>query len=375
MIVPFFDLKSQLVEYKPAIMGAIENVIDSGTYIGGPEIEKFENEFSTLVDSKHVIGVANGLDAIRIILESLNIGPGDEVIVPGFSFYATWLAVMQVGATPIFVDVRKSDAALDERLIRDKISSRTRALIVVHLYGIPADLSKIKKIADEHGIFLVEDAAQAHGAKRDSIIVGSAGAAAAFSFYPTKNLGALGDAGAISTNLDEINKLSRSFRSYGQGESKYEHVNLGWNSRLDPIQASVLSVHIEKLAQFTSRRREIAERYLKILGEYQSYVVGPNTIADSVWHHFVLRVKNRPEVITKLKNSGVGSDIHYPYFAGNVQPVSDYLLKAGGAIVGELPNAKILSESVLSLPIGPWMSDSQIKHVEQSLNALKHEIF
>lgn len=362
MIVPFFDLKKQLDSYREELHEALDQTLDGGYFIGGKALETFEDNFASFVGVKNCVGVGNGLDALRIVLEYWKIGPGDEVIVPSFSFYATWLAVMQVGATPVFVDVELSSANINPEGIEEAVTSKTKAVIAVHLYGQPANVTAINEIAKRHNLKVLEDSAQAHGAELAGKKAGSLGDASGFSFYPTKNLGALGDAGAITTNDDGLAGFAKSRRSYGVGKTKYEHIDFGWNSRLDSLQAAFLQIHLDKLPGWTSRRREIAGRYLEALGPKKSSVIGPENVNESVWHHFVLRTNGREAAQRILLDLGVSTDIHYPYFANSLQPLTTYL-GGLGAGMSQNPVGKELANSIISLPMGPWMDESQIDKV------------
>lgn len=368
--VPFFDLRAQVQGYRREFHAALDDVLDSGYFIGGGAVEQFERAWAARVGATHGVGVGNGLDAIRLILEGYGIGPGDEVIVPAFTYYASWLAVQQVGATLVPVDVELSTAGIDASTVAAAITSATRAILVVHLYGIPADLTALRRLAADHGLKLIEDAAQAHGAARDGLTVGSAGDAAAFSFYPTKNLGALGDAGGVTTDDAELAARIRSRRSYGQGSQKYEHVDTGWNSRLDPLQAAFLSVHLAELDVFTARRREIAAAYWDALGEGADLAVGPRDVADSVWHHFVLRAADRAALRSALAEAGVGTDVHYPYSIRDIRPIEPLVRYPDLS----LARAETLGREVVSLPMGPWMTDAQVSHVAEALRRLPREL-
>jgi dTDP-3-amino-3,4,6-trideoxy-alpha-D-glucose transaminase len=362
LIVPFFDLKKQLLLYREELHQALDETLDGGYFIGGEALGSFEQNFASFVGINHCVGVGNGLDALRIVLEYWKIGPGDEVIVPSFSFYATWLAVMQVGATPVFVDVELSSANINPDGIEEAITPKTKAIIAVHLYGQPARMTEISEIAKRHSLKVLEDSAQAHGAELIGRMTGSLGDASGFSFYPTKNLGALGDAGAITTHDGGLAEFAKSRRSYGVGKTKYEHIDFGWNSRLDSLQAAFLKLQLRKLPDWTSRRRQIAGRYFEALGERAGSVVGPLDVQKSVWHHFVLRTNNRALAQDAFASFGIGTDIHYPYFANSTKPVMDFLASCSSN-PGRNPVGQILSESIISLPMGPWMGDEQIQQV------------
>ncbi|HEY8913978.1 DegT/DnrJ/EryC1/StrS family aminotransferase [Lacisediminihabitans sp.] len=366
-IVPFFDLGQAIRPERAALHRALDEVIDSGYFIGGALTNRFESEFADFVGAEHCIGTGNGLDAIRLILEAYDIGVGDEVIVPAFTFYATWLGVTQTGATPVPVEVFGHSANIDPGDIERAITPRTKAIIAVHLYGQAADLRAVRAVADAHGLVVVEDAAQSHGAMSTAGMTGSAGDAAAFSFYPTKNLGALGDAGAVTTSDPEIARRVTSRRSYGQGSSKYDHVDTGWNSRLDPLQATFLSLHLANLDTWTARRRSIASTYLEALGPGRSAgVVGPVDVSGSVWHHFVLRAQARAELQAFLSERGVTTDAHYPYSVHELAPMR--ALMSEDSLAQSFPVAEALSRQVTSLPMGPWMNDAQVAQVAAALH-------
>jgi dTDP-4-amino-4,6-dideoxygalactose transaminase len=372
-IVPFFDLGRTIKAESKELHEALDRVIDSGFFIGGPSVERFEQQFATYVGSKHCIGVANGLDAIRLILEAYEIGPGDEVIVPAFTYYATWLAVIQTGATLVPVDVIANTANIDPDLVEEAITPKTRAIIAVHLFGQGADMLPLTELAKKHGIYLFEDAAQGHGAETTAGRAGSASHAAAFSFYPTKNLGALGDAGAVTTDDPEIAARIVSRRSYGQGKSKYEHVDTGWNSRLDPLQAEFLTIHLSKLDSWTEKRRNIAAKYIDALGKdrYES-IIGTHSPKESVWHHFVLRAQDRASLRDYLLSNGVSTDIHYPYYLKNISTLTRHITNS--SLGQRTLAAKKLGAEVLSLPIGPWMEVDEVERVTSALSRIPKKL-
>jgi len=260
---------------------------------------------------------------------------------------------------------------LDPDLIRASLSDRTKAIVPVHLYGRPADMAEVRAIADEFDLLVIEDAAQAHGARTVGGHVGSLGHAAAFSFYPTKNLGALGDAGCVTTSDEAIAERIRSRRSYGQGANKYEHVDTGWNSRLDPFQASVLSLQLNRLDEWNERRRAIAARYATALGEGAG-MLGSGDPESSVWHHVVLRATDRPELQRYLSQAGIATDVHYPYWIGTVAPMQQFLRSPMHE--REFPCAAALASEVTSLPIGPWMTDDQVDIVVAALELLPEKM-
>lgn len=369
--VPFFDLGALVARSLDEIEGAIGKVLRSGQFIGGPAVEQFEVQFADYLGVRHCVGVGNGLDALRLALEAKKIGSGDEVIVPAFTFYATLLSVMQTGATPVSVDVLEHSANIDPVAIEAAITERTRAIVVVHLYGQSADMPTILEIAAKHNLNVFEDTAQSHGAASEAGLAGAVGLAGAFSFYPTKNLGAFGDAGAVVTSDDDLAAIVRSRRSYGQGATKYDHVDSGWNSRLDPIQAAVLSVNLTHLDEWNARRRSIAQAYLIALGNRAFAVVGPHDTSRSVWHHFVLRARDRSGLREFLALRGVATDVHYPYAAYGLEPVKRHIAKTHTPVSNSVvahPVADSLSREVTSLPMGPWMTDAQVEAVVDALS-------
>jgi dTDP-4-amino-4,6-dideoxygalactose transaminase len=370
--VPFFDLGANERRLRDRLHASLDEVLEGGYFVGGPIVEAFETRFAQHVGSGFCAGVGNGLDAIRLILEAYGIGPGDEVIVPAFTYYATWLGVMQTGARIVPVDVEYDTANLDSALVEAAITPRTRAILAVHLFGRPARVEALRPIADRNSLLLIEDAAQAHGALTTLGMTGSVGDAAAFSFYPTKNLGALGDAGAVTTSDARVNARIRSRRSYGQGAAKYQHVDTGWNSRLDPLQAAFLSVHLEYLEEWTVARRSIAEQYVDALGDAAEVIIGASDLPGSVWHHVVVRATRREEFRAHLLARGIHTDVHYPYAIGDVEPARRGV--AEGASADGFPVAERLSRVVTSLPVGPWMMKEQVAQVASALASVPREL-
>lgn len=368
--VPFFDLRAQVSSYRDELHAALDRVVDGGYFVGGTNVSDFESAWAAYCGTAECVGVGNGLDAIRLILEGYGIGPGDEVVVPGFTYYASWLGVQQVGATLVPVDCDLVTAAIDPARVEAAITPATRAILAVHLFGIPADMAALRAIADAAGILLIEDAAQAHGARTTNGKVGSAGDAAAFSFYPTKNLGALGDAGGVTTDEPTVAARIRSRRSYGQGREKYEHVDTGWNSRLDALQAAFLSLHLERLDEWTARRRTIAAAYADALADVRSATVAPPSIDDSVWHHFVVRAADRPALRAELAAAGVSTDVHYPYSIRDIEPLRPLVRY----VDQDLSRSAQLGAQVVSMPMGPWMTDAQVDHVAEALRTLDRRL-
>jgi dTDP-4-amino-4,6-dideoxygalactose transaminase len=311
MKVPFLDLRAAYLELKPEIDAAIARVLDSGWYILGPEVEAFEVEWAEYCGASHAVGVGNGLDALTLALRALEIGPGDEVIVPSNTYIATWLAVSAVGATPVPVEPDEGTYNINPALIPAAITPRTKALLPVHLYGQPADLDPILAIARQHNLAVVEDAAQAHGARYKGQRIGAHGDVVCWSFYPGKNLGVLGDAGAITTNRADLADRIRVLRNYGSRE-KYVNEVQGVNSRLDPLQAAVLLVKLKVLDEWNDRRRNIATLYNQgLAGSGMSLPYVPKW-ADPVWHLYVIRTPGRVALQVRLTEAGIGTMIHYP---------------------------------------------------------------
>jgi dTDP-4-amino-4,6-dideoxygalactose transaminase len=360
--VPFLDLKWQYEELRSQIDHAIGRVLESGCYIGGPEVEAFESEFAEYCSCTHVVGVANGLDAIHLALRALEVGAGDEVIVPSNTFIATWLAVTQCGATPVPVEPDVRTFNIDPLKIEEKITDKTKAIIAVHLYGQPSSLDEILKIGKKYNIRILEDAAQAHGARYKGKRIGAHGDVVTWSFYPGKNLGAMGDGGAISTNCSDTAEKIKVLRNYGSS-IKYVHEKIGYNSRLDPVQAAVLRVKLRFLDEWNAKRKEVADKYLSGLSERNFLLPTVPEWADPVWHLFVIQCKDRTLLQQKLSSKGVQTLIHYPtppHMQGAYK--AQYL---GGSEA--FPVAEELAESVLSLPIGPHLSDDQVLHVINTL--------
>lgn len=350
MKVPFLDLGAAYLELKPDIDAAIARVLDSGWYILGPEIEAFEAEYAAYCEAGHAIGLANGLDALHLALLAMGVGPGDEVIVPSNTYIATWLAVSQCGATPVPVEPVEATYNIDPARIEAAITQRTKVILPVHLYGQPADLDPIITIARQHGLRVLEDGAQAHGARYKGRRIGAHGDAVAWSFYPGKNLGALGDGGAVTTNDPELADRIRVLRNYGS-RVKYVNEVKGFNSRLDPIQAAVLRVKLRVLDEWNARRRGIAQRYLE--GLTGSGLVLPQVPewAEPVWHLFVVRHLERDALVKRLNAAGVGTLIHYP-----VPPHLQAAYAEMGFGVGAFPVAESMAGKVLSLPMGAQMA-------------------
>ncbi len=358
MKVPFLDLGAPYRELQEEMDAAARHVLQSGWYVLGGEVESFEDEFADYCEAKHCVGVANGLDALHIILRAMNIGPGDEVIVPANTYIATWLAVSYAGATPMPVEPDERTYNLDPARTRDAFTPRTKAIIAVHLYGQPAEMDALNEIAAPHGIKVIEDAAQAHGARYKGRRTGALGDAAAFSFYPGKNLGALGDGGAIVTDDAQLADASRVLRNYGS-HVKYYNERKGFNSRLDELQAALLRVKLPKLDEWNARRQRIVERYQQGLADVPGLLLpyAPKHI-DPVWHLFVVRHLERDALQKHLTAAGVGTLIHYPLPPHLQQAYAEMSFKRGS-----FPLSERMAEEVLSLPVGPHLSFAESDYV------------
>jgi dTDP-4-amino-4,6-dideoxygalactose transaminase len=344
--VPFLDIAATHSEIRDELNAALARVVDSGRFILGPEGEGFEQEFAAYCEVEHCVAVGNGLDALRILLISLGIGQGDEVIVPVHTFIATWLAVSSTGATPIGVEPQEGTYTLDPSLIERAISPRTRAILPVHLYGMPADMDAIRAIASQHGLLLLEDAAQAHGARYKGRRVGSLGQAAAFSFYPGKNLGAMGDGGAITTHDARLADAARTLRNYGS-RVKYVHERQGMNSRLDEIQAAILRAKLPHLDRWNRKREELAAVYLGQLVDCGLGLPRIPAYAEPVWHLFVVRSPDRDRMRRYLEAQGIETAVHYPL------PPHLQAAYRGSEAQGTYPVSERIAREVVSLPIGP----------------------
>lgn len=353
-MIPFLDLRSINLRQRQEFHQALDRVLDSGWLILGEETRAFEAEFAAYCGAKHAVGVANGLEALHLVLRAWGIGPGDEVIVPSNTYIATWLAVSYTGATPVPVEPIEATCNIDPARVEAAITPRTRAIIAVHLYGQTADMAALMPIAERHGLKVLEDAAQAHGARQHGRRAGTLGHAAGFSFYPGKNLGALGDAGAVTTDDATLADQLRVLRNYGS-KVKYHNEVIGYNSRLDELQSAFLRAKLPLLDADNARRREIAGIYDRELAGIPGLMLP--TIApgcEPVWHLYVVRHARRDALAQALAAAGVGTVIHYP-IAAHEQPAYREL----GIEKGAFPIAERLHAEVLSLPIGPTMSCDQ----------------
>jgi dTDP-4-amino-4,6-dideoxygalactose transaminase len=358
--IPFYNIGKLNEAIRVNLDYAYNRVMDSGLFILGPELEAFEVEFAKYCQVRNCIGVGNGLEALRLLLKAYEIGPGDEVVVPSNTFIATWLAVTECGAVPVPVEPDPLTHNIDPSRIDCVITKRTRAIIPVHLYGQTADMDPIKTIAERQGLVVIEDAAQAHGARYKGRRAGSLGHAAATSFYPGKNLGAFGDAGAVLTNDNSIAERIRQFRNYGS-KIKYEHRILGCNSRLDELQAAFLRVKIGLLDKWNELRRVVAEQYSTFLARAGLILPAVPEYAEPVWHLYVIRSEKRNDLQKHLKEQGVATMIHYPIPPHRQSCYKSFYKNS------KYPIADSLASEVLSLPIYPLLEPDEIKMVADAV--------
>jgi dTDP-4-amino-4,6-dideoxygalactose transaminase len=363
--VPFLDVAAGYRELREQVDAAYARVMDSGRYVLGGEVEAFEREFALMCEARHAIGVGNGLDALTIALRAHEIGPGDEVIVPAHTFIATWLSVASCGASVVPVDVDPLTLLIDPEAAAAAVSERTAAVVPVHLYGRPADMDAIGTLAELHRVLIVEDAAQAHGARFADRAVGSLGHAAAFSFYPAKNLGAFGDAGALTTDDDAIALRARRLRNYGSG-TRYVHEEAGVNSRLDPLQAAFLRVKLSALDRWNARRVSVAETYLASLADVPELTLpaAADATVRPVWHLFCVRHPRRDELVKHLESRGVETLVHYPVPPHLSEAFADLAMRAGS-----FPVTEAAADSLISLPIGPHLDDADVEVVVEAVRS------
>jgi dTDP-4-amino-4,6-dideoxygalactose transaminase len=361
--IPLVDLTGAYAELRDEIDAAVSGVLASGWYIGGPELHAFEQDFAAYCDAAHCVGVASGLDALHLALRALGVEAGDEVIVSSNSFIATLLAVSMVGATPVLVEPDPRTNNLDPARIEAAITPRTRVVLPTHLYGQAADLDPILDVVRRHGLKLIEDGAQAHGARYKGKRIGGHGDAVTWSFYPTKNLGAMGDGGAVTTNDPAVAERIRMLGNYGS-TVRYVNETRGTNSRLDPMQAAILRVKLRYLDSWNDRRRAIADFYAEALAGSLVEVPHVPNWSEPVWHLYVVRTQNRAELQAQLEKAGVQTLIHYPIPPHLQQAYADM-----GHARGDFPIAETLADEVLSLPIGPHMTMDQARQV---VDAIKH---
>ena len=391
MNIPLLNLKRQYTYLKDEIEKVISNILESGAYINGPYTKELESKLAKYLDVKHVIGVANGTDALVIALEALGIKDGDEVITTPFTFFATAEAISVVGAKPVFVDVSLDDFNIDVNKIEEAITERTKAIMPVHIFGTPADMDKINEIAKKYNLYVIEDACQAIGAKYRDKMVGELGDVACFSFFPTKNLGTYGDGGLITTNSDEIAAICRALKAHGSGVNgeiafnllnnikkeveeekctndtvynpkKYYNYLIGHNSRLDEIHAGILSVKLDYLDRWNNQRIENARYFDENLKDTDLKLMKLDKNNKNVYHMYIAQSENREELTKKLDEAGIGYGVYYP-----VPLHLQKVYKDLGYKVGDLPNAEYLSTRTLAIPVDPEMTEEERKYIVEIL--------
>ncbi len=359
--VPFSDMRAQLAQIRPEVVDALVDVVDGGGYILGPQVAAFEAAFAAAHGVKHCIGVNTGTSALHLALIAAGVGSGDEVITVPMTFVATSWAISYCGATPVFVDVDPATYTMDPERVAPKITRRTKAIMPVHLYGQPADLAPLRALADRHGIPLIEDAAQAHLARYQGKPVGGFGAAAGFSFYPGKNLGACGEGGAVVTDCEKMATRMRALRDHAQSQ-RYHHSEIGFNYRMDAMQGAVLGVKMKHIARWTAQRRELAERYLTLLRELPLELPCVRAGCDPVWHLFVVLHPERDRIRAELEDRGIQTGLHYPI------PVHlQQAYRALGYEPGDFPVSERIARECLTLPLFPEMTQQQQDAVVQAL--------
>jgi dTDP-4-amino-4,6-dideoxygalactose transaminase len=371
--VPFVDLRTQGQKLLPEYQAALASIVDRAAYVMGPELRDFETAFAEFCACPHAVGVSSGTDALILAYKAAGIGPGDEVILPANTFMATAEAVTHVGGTPVVVDVLPDTANIDPAAVEAAVTSRTKAVVPVHLFGQPADMDAIGAIAQKHGLVVIEDACQAHGATYKGRVTGSLGSIAAFSFYPGKNLGALGDGGAVTTADAEMAETVRVLRNHGE-KTKSNHTVVGYCFRLDNLQAAFLQIKLKHLAGWNQARRAAAKRYDRLLAEFAGADGGAGVTgtaitpiterpdAEAVYHLYVVQVDNRDAVRAKLDEAGVGTGIHYPV------PIHLHAAYAHlGYKPGAFPVAERMAGRILSLPMFPEITPEQINYVVEQL--------
>jgi len=367
LYVPLLDLKEQFLTIKEEVMAALEQVLETCEFILGPNVSAFEQEIAEYLGVKHAIGVGNGTDALVLIFDALGIGPGDEVITSPYTFFATAECVSRLGAKPVFVDINPITLTIDPEKLEQAITTRTKAVIPVHIFGRAVDMPRIMDIASRHDLFVVEDACQSIGGEIEGKKLGTFGNAGAFSFFPTKNLGAYGDGGLVVTDDDELAERVRMLRAHGS-KVKYHNELIGYNSRLDEMQAAVLRVKLRHLNEWDSRRREIALEYNKLLKDLPLQLPDPGDKGEHVFHLYTILTDNREELRAYLKSRGVETGVYYPTPL-HLQPAYAEL----GYCKGDFPVSESACERNLSLPMYPDLTDEQIHYVAETLRGFFEE--
>lgn len=360
--VPFLELAPAHEELADELSAAAGRVMAGGWYVLGPEVGAFEEAFAVHAGARHCVGVGSGLDALHLSLLAMGVGAGDEVLVPSNTYIATWLAVSRAGARPVPVEPDPATGNIDPGRLEDAVTLRTRAVLPVHLHGLPAAMDAVAAVAERHGLLVLADAAQAHGARLGGRPVGAL-ATSAWSFYPTKNLGALGDGGAVTTDDDVLAERLRSLRNYGS-RRKYVHDEQGLNSRLDELQAALLSVKLRHLDAWNARRARIADRYREGLADAPLRLPAAPAGAVHAWHVFAVHTPRRDALAAHLASCGIGTLMHYP-----VPPHLSGAYAAMGLRPGDLPIAERLAGETLSLPMGPHLSDDEVDRVIDAVRA------
>ena len=359
--LPLVDLKAQHAAIAADVRAAIDRVMTNSDFILGADVEAFEDEYAAYCEAKHCVGLDSGMSALELGMRAMDIGPGDEVITPAGSFIASSSAISFTGATPVWVDVDPRTYNIDPRQIEKAITPRTKAIMVVHLYGQPADMDPVFEIARRHNLPVIEDACQSHGARYKGRRAGSMGAFAAFSFYPAKNLGAYGDAGALTTNDASLAERVRMMRNYGQ-RAKYDHMYLAWNRRLDTLQAAVLRVKLRHLDRWNASRRTIASMYDELLKDARVTLPYASSESEHVYHLYVVLVENRAQVQHELAAHGISTGIHYPL------PIHlQEAYRGAGFGQGAFPVTEHAAERVLSLPMYPELTEAGVRRVADAL--------
>lgn len=361
MKIPFVDLKRQYDSIQEEILSAIQEVLQSTAFILGPAVEKFEKEFADFCEAKQAIGVASGTDALLLTLKALEVGEGDEVITVPNTFTATVDAIVKAGAKPVFVEIDPETYNINADQIEERVTPRTKAILPVHLYGQPAEMDAILRIAERHSLHVIEDACQAHGARYKNKRAGSLGTAGCFSFFPGKNLGAYGDGGAITTNNQELAEKIKMLRNYGQ-RKKYHHEFIGYNSRLDSIQAAVLCVKLKHLDRWNGLRKQHADQYKKLLTSMEIVLPKEAPERTHVYHLFVVRTGTREEFRRYLASKEIADGLHYPVPV-HLQKAYRFL----GFKQGDFPITEKCADEILSLPMFPELTEEQIKYVTDAI--------
>lgn len=363
MRIPLVELAGQYRTLRDEILPAMDEVMSQAQFILGDDVARFEEEFPAFCGARHCVGVASGLDALMLALRAVGVGPGDEVITAANTFIASALAITHAGATPVLADVRKDDFNLDPQAVERAITPRTKAILPVHLYGQPARMDQIMDIARRHGLKVVEDACQAHGARYGAARAGAIGDAGCFSFYPGKNLGGYGDGGAVVTNDPQVAERLRLDRNYGS-RVKYVHESDGYNSRLDTLQAAVLRIKLRRLEGWNERRRALAALYRELLADADVLLPAEMRGVEHVWHLFVIRHPERDRLLADLHARGIGAGVHYPIPIHQQAPYAGVRTVPDGA-----PVSTMLAGQILSLPLYPEMTEAQVAEVADAVRA------